>query len=131
MVGVDSNIVLRLLLNDDPIQAEQAKLAVRNASSPCLINTTVLSEVVWVLRRGYKFDRKNIIKAVEALLQTQNFCFEDSETIWRTLNDYRVSSADFSDCLIGQGNKQSRCETTITFDRKAGNLGSFTLLDSQ
>lgn len=129
MLGVDSNIVLRLLINDDPIQAEQAKQAVKNASSPCLIDTTVLSEVVWVLKRGYKFDRENIIKAVEALLQTQNFVFEDNDIIWRTLNDYKDSSADFSDCLIGQRNKQNKCETTITFDRKASQIASFTLLD--
>ena len=127
MVGVDSNIVLRLLLKDDPAQAELAHQSVES-SDQCFIDVSVLSEVIWVLKRGYRFDRSRIVKVIEVLLQTQNFVFKDKDAIWQALKDYKSSSADFTDCLIGQRNQHGGCETTLTFDIKAGRLGSFTLV---
>ncbi|MGN7610477.1 PIN domain-containing protein [Magnetococcales bacterium HHB-1] len=130
IIGVDSNIIIRLLVGDDTAQAEAAKKAIKESTKPCHIDCSVLGEVVWVLERGYKYSKNDIAKAIEALLQTQDFTFEDKSSIWQALKDYQCSNIGFVDCLIGRRNHQSGCGTTLTFDKKAAKLKTFTLLRS-
>lgn len=128
--GLDTNIVLRLLLADDPVHVDRATSYVERESAdvPCWINRVVLCEVIWVLERSFRFARAQITDVVEWLLQADELVLEDAAVVRSALYAYRVSNANFSDCLIGMSNGLSGCERTATFDRRAGRLDEFELI---
>lgn len=127
MKGLDTNVVLRLLLEDDPTQAARARAAVRRESSPekCWVNRVVLCEVVWVLESAYKYRRDQIGDAVQALLLSDDLALEQRNVVRSALYVFRTSRADFSDCLLGMSNGLQGCERTLTFDRRATELDEF------
>ncbi|MCC8378136.1 MAG: hypothetical protein LN567_07190 [Rickettsia endosymbiont of Graphium doson] len=89
------------------------------------INNIVICELIWVLERGYKYSKKEIISVVRIILSTAEFTFEQAEILWLSLNDYEKYNADFSDILLGKVNKISGCDSTISSDNKALNLKEF------
>ena len=106
MIAVDTNVLLRYLLADDPGQFKRAKKLITN-QKPVLITDVVLAETVWTLMgKRYDFDKSKICGVVRALIGDQGFAFEDSQVIWSALRDYEASktlrgkSLDFADALI-------------------------------
>jgi len=67
-------------------------------------------------------------EVLEKILRTGQFLLEDANAAWTALRAYRITGVDFADCLLGKINRNLGCETTVTFDRKAGSLEHFTLL---
>ncbi len=130
MKGVDTNVVLRLLLDDDPGQAERARNAVRreSATAKCWVNRIVLCEVVWVLDSAYGYRRQEIGDAVQALLRSDELLVEDQSIVRSALYAFRVSRAGFGDCLLGMSNGFQGCTRTLTFDRRAAELDEFQLI---
>jgi predicted nucleic-acid-binding protein len=128
--GVDTNVVLRLLLDDDPGQSARAKDAVRreSAAGMCRVSHIVLCEVVWVLQSGYRYARKEVDDAVHALLLSDHVEVEEPDVARSALYAFRTSRADFADCLIGMANGFRGCERTLTFDRRAAELAEFELI---
>lgn len=128
MKGIDTNVLLRLLLRDDAAQAERADHFVEQACSadaPCLINRIVLIEAAWVLTTGYGYSRDQVATILESILRTEVFTVENAADAWAALKDYRASRADFADCLIGRGNRALSAEVTATFDKAAAALDVF------
>jgi predicted nucleic-acid-binding protein len=110
MIAIDTNVLLRYLLWDNRIQAAKAETLIAG-STPVLITDVVLAETVWTLKGGkYKLDKTTIIGVINSLFEEPNICFEDGQTVWRALNDYRTAKqvkvgnrkkgADFPDALI-------------------------------
>lgn len=110
MIAIDTNVLLRYLLWDDAEQAEKAKLLI-NGPQPVLITDIVLVETVWTLTgKKYQLDKDGVLALVNSLLEEPNLCFEDGQTVWRALNDYRQAkkvsvagkqnTAGFPDALI-------------------------------
>lgn len=130
MKGLDTNVVLRLLLADDPDQAQRAREYIEHASAAarCWINRIVLCEAVWVLERSYRYGREQIASTVELLLEADEIQIEDAVVVRSALYAYRISQAGFADCLIGMANGLAGCERTATFDRKAAELDEFELI---
>ena len=131
MVGIDTNVLVRYLVQDDKTQAKKATLFIeKNCTdeSPCFIGQIVLAELAWVLEGSYNLSRDEIAHVIEQLLQTGQLEISDREAVWRSLNDYRQSNADFPDHLLARVNESQNCEFTITFDKKASNQSGFTLL---
>ena len=130
MKGLDTNVVLRLLLEDDPEQTTRARAVVRRESAvqKCWINRVVLCEVVWVLESAYRYRREQIGDAVQALLLSDDLTLEQRDVIRSALYAFRTSRADFSDCLLGMSNGLHGCERTLTFDQKAAELDEFELV---
>jgi predicted nucleic-acid-binding protein len=131
MNGVDTNVLLRLLLRDDEDQARRADAFVErscSAESPCLINRIVLVEVVWVLQSGYGYHRNDVATIIENILRTDALAVEGAPEAWAALADYREQAADFADCLIGKSNRGQGCEATATFDKAATLLAEFELI---
>jgi predicted nucleic-acid-binding protein len=125
MIGIDTNVLLRLLTEDDTAQAA----AVRRLLAPLdavpeavLINDIVLVETLWILKRLYGFDRAGQANVLGHLLSALTFRFEDREVLSRALALFTESSADFSDCLIAAKNTRWGCESTATFDRSMAAL---------
>lgn len=128
MIGLDTNVLLRLLLRDDEAQAAAALRFVEGACSaeaPCLINRIVLIEAAWVLASGYGYGREQVAAILDAVLRTEVFAVENAAEAWAALKDYRGGNADFADCLIGRTNRALGAETTASFDRKAQALDGF------
>ena len=131
MIGIDTNVLVRYLAQDDPKQAViatrfiEGKLSVEN---PGFVSTVTLCEVVWVLAESYGADRKRIRSIVEGLLATKQLAIERSELVWKSLRAWEGVPADFSDVLIGQLAIAHGSEKTVTFDRTAARLPGFELL---
>jgi predicted nucleic-acid-binding protein len=125
MIGVDTNVLIRYIVQDDQ---EQSKIASRfierriSSSNPGYINHIVLCEVVWVLRKAYHYEKTIIMKVLERVLQTKEFIVENSEVAWIALKEYEKGGADFSDYLIAVSNRFAECGFTVTLDKTAASF---------
>lgn len=130
MKALDTNVLLRYLLRDDPAQARSAKSFIDRECSPedpGFINRIVLCETVWVLERGYAYSREAVFRVLDNLLLVQQLAIEDRDEALIALREYR-EGADFSDSLIAAINRRMGCEYTVTFDQKAARRNGFQLL---
>ncbi len=131
MIAIDSNVLLRYLLGDDPVQSLRAD-ALITGRRPVLVTDVVLVEMLWTLRgRKYGLDKDALITVLEALFEEPNICFEDDQVIWAALNDYRESmairgrTADFADALVIRKarytakRRNTRFDGVYTFDLAA------------
>ena len=131
MIGLDTNVVIRYLVQDDKKQSAAATRFIEKSLStdvPGYINHITLCEIVWVLQRCYDVTEQQLRDIIEGLLTTKQLIVENVEVAWKALRAYDASSADFCDALIGQANIHSGCEHTVTFDKKAASLPGFDLL---
>ncbi|MFY9589900.1 PIN domain-containing protein [Rickettsia endosymbiont of Halotydeus destructor] len=129
MIGIDTNVLVRYLTQDDEKQAAIVNKVINqyeNQAQSIFINNIVICELIWVLERGYKYSKKEITDSVRAILSTTEFVFEKPEILWLSLNDYEKYNADFSDILLGKINRRYGCISTITFDNKAAILKEFS-----
>ncbi len=110
MIAIDTNVLLRYLLDDDAKQSKKAS-AIITGSDTVLITDIVLTETIWTLKgKKYKLDKESIIKVINTLFAEPNIIFEDGQTVWRALCDYtkaksikagsKRKEADFPDALI-------------------------------
>jgi predicted nucleic-acid-binding protein len=132
MKGLDTNVLVRYLAGDDPRQSPKAReilLVECTPEDPGVINRVVLCELAWVLKRSYGFSRDQIADSIEKLFTTAELLLEDDADVWEALALYRRGEADFSDCLVGLTNAGMGCESTLTFDRNAGRLETFSLIE--
>jgi predicted nucleic-acid-binding protein len=131
MIGIDTNVVVRLLTRDDATQVHRALNAIAKQCSeddPGWINCIVVVEVVWVLSTAYRYDRKQIVAAMEKLFQVRELTIQYPDEAWEALHLYRDHPADFSDYYLAAINRKSGCRTTLTFDRKAAQAALFDLV---
>jgi predicted nucleic-acid-binding protein len=131
MPGLDTNILVRWIVDDDPRQALRVQRLFEEAQeqeAPLFVPSTVMLELEWVLRSRYEFAKATVLSAFNALLETQELEFQDEPALERALSFYRQSSADFADCLhAGQCGSAGRAPM-ITFDEIAARLPSVELL---
>ena len=130
MIGVDTNILIRYLVQDDEVQSLAAAKIVDGFTpeAPGFISQVVLVETVWVLTRAYKMSRDAIANIVETLLRARELVVERAEAGYLALVTYRSTKADFSDALIAQGGKLAGCRQTLTFDKRAANHAGMQLV---
>lgn len=131
MIGLDTNVLVRYLVHDDPVQARKAsQLIARECTreTPGFINRIVLCEVVWVLETAYGYSKQEIAGVLEKVLRTSQFQIEDVQAAWTAFRMYQKGKADFADCLLSTVNRAQGCERTVTFDRQAGQLEGFEML---
>jgi predicted nucleic-acid-binding protein len=128
--GVDTNILVRYILADDPGQFRAAARFIEHECSPQepgFINRLTLAEVVWVLESSYKMPRLAILSALRLLLGANQLSIEDVEDARAALLEYE-DGAGFSDSLIAKANARLGCEYTATFDRQAARRSGFRLI---
>ena len=131
MIGLDTNILVRYLTQDDPSQARLVNRVIDKAAKAgdiFFITGVALCELVWVLEDVYRYKKTEILHALETILRTAQFRFESKNELWRAYHDYQSGKADFSDYLIGQLGLASGCKTTLTFDRDLKGASSFESL---
>lgn len=128
MIGLDTNALVRLIIEDDIHQAALVRDTVRRliaSGRRCFVNRVVLIEFVWVMEKAAKRSRMDICGFLDAILNTDHLLVEDRDTAVEALDRYRTGPAGFADALIAIGNRAKGCETTLTFDRKAARLPEF------
>ncbi len=121
MIGLDTNVLIRYLTQDDPDPAERAGRIIEThctRDEPCLVSLVVLCELVWVLRGAYGYEKKQVIKVLEQLLATSELSIEAEYTARSSLAAYRRGTADFADYVIVFSSRARGGEITYSFDPK-------------
>ena len=118
MIGLDTNVVIRFVMQDD---AKQSPMATRivdalTAEQPGYLTLVTIVEIVWALSGSYDLERPQIAMALEGLLRAPEIVVEQAETVWRALRLFKGSKADFADCLIERSAAAAGCARTMTFD---------------
>ena len=122
MIGLDTNILVRYLTQDDPKQAALANGLIEKtltAESPGFVSTVALVELTWVLESGYGCDRAQISAVLERLLRAKPFVVERADVAWQATRLFAAGKADFADCIIERTGHANACDCTMTFDRLA------------
>jgi predicted nucleic-acid-binding protein len=130
--GLDTNVLVRLITEDNPDQASAVLSLLEEAEAHderFFVSTIVVCELAWTLRsRPYQFRRAAIAEALNAVLETHLFEIQDRELIQQAIAEYRRGRADFSDYLIGGENDRAGCSDTITLDGELAKVDRFSLL---
>lgn len=130
MIGLDTNVVVRYTMQDNPQQYSLAATLIEKLTidDPGFVPLVVVIELVWVLSSSFELARAQIISALEILLQIKEIQVERAEVVWRALRVYQGSSADFADCMVERSAAAAGCLRTMTLDRSAAKSYSMTLL---
>lgn len=131
MIGLDTNVLVRYLTQDDPRQAALANELMEKRlgpENPGFVSVVVLVELAWVLEVGYRQDRTAIALVLERLLRAKPLVIETAEVAWQAVRLFAAGSADFADCIIERIGKEHDCEYTLTFDRQAARDAGMRLL---
>lgn len=129
MIALDTNVIVRFLVADDPAQSARAARLLRlgpDAGEVFFIGDVVLAEVVWVLQSRYRRSRQDIAAALRALLEAQHLKFESTDRFLRALRRYQAGQGGFADYLIAERARDEGCTVVATFDRALVDEGGFT-----
>lgn len=121
MIGMDTNVLVRYIMQDDARQSPLATRFVESLSpaAPGFVPLVSVVEFAWVLSSAYELERSQLVAALEGLLRTKEIVVERAETVWKALRLYQSGNADFADCLIERSAASAGCRWTVTFDRGA------------
>lgn len=130
MIGLDTNVIVRFMMEDDPVQTPIAGrlFASFAPENPGYVSMVTLVELVWVLRSSYDATREQIQRVIATLLRSRGLRVERSDLAWLALSAYSRGTADFADYLIERGGKAFGCDYSVTFDRDAANSAGMKLL---
>jgi predicted nucleic-acid-binding protein len=131
MNGIDTNVIVRLLTKDDLKQAKLALSLLKDTEAKdgvLFVSILVVLELLWVLQYVYKYERNEVINAIEEMMSVSVLKFEKASSIERMLYDGRRLKQDLSDLLIGYCAEENQCHTVYTFDRLASRHPLFQIL---
>ncbi len=115
MIALDTNVLVRLITEDDPLQARRAEKLLRGEKGLFFLPDLVLAELVWVLQRSYEFTKDEVRSLLLALLERRDVVFEDEEGIRTALRAYE-EGLDFADGLIIARTRAAGCSRLASFD---------------
>ena len=128
MMGLDSNILVRYLTQDDPIQSPKATEVIERRlteDNPGFVSIVAMVETVWVLDRAYELATNEIAAAVERMLQTSVLVVENEQQVFTAMIALKEGRGSFADALIVALGARVGCSRTLTFDQKALRLPGF------
>jgi len=130
VIALDTNVLVRYLVNDNPKQAQAARalLAKLTPQQPGFISREVAVELAWVLMRAYNFPRDQVADVFEQLVARETFHVESNLDIILAAVVHRKGNADFSDQMIVAAARRQGAATLYTFDQKMARLSGTTLL---
>lgn len=131
MKAIDTNVLVRFLVNDDPIQAEKVRRLFESAEQnreAFFVPILVLLETIWVLESAYQIQRVDLLDALGDLLLLPVLHFEQREAVQGMVLHSKSNTMDLSDALIAQSARMQECTVVLTFDQKAARSESFELL---
>jgi predicted nucleic-acid-binding protein len=128
VIALDTNVLVRFLVEDDPEQTQRATSLIERAvkaDDELFITDIVLCELVWVLSGAYGFGRPDIVNTLKDLARARHLRFPDSDALVRALNAYERGRADFADYLIREQARRAGCDSVATFDKALLNEPAF------
>jgi predicted nucleic-acid-binding protein len=131
VTGLDTNVLVRFLTEDDPVQAARAAALIATLTARgkrAFISPVVLCEMSWVLRASYAVSKTDLLVALDGLLATEQFVIGDKDLVREAVAAYRAGRAEFADYLIGAVHRANGCERTVTFDRRLRGDAHFQML---
>ena len=130
MIGLDTNVVVRFLVRDDPVQTAKADACIGQLTEnqPGFISVVAVAETAWVLKSIYKYTNAYVALAVESLLRAAELVVQSEQQVFQAVAMLREGRGTLGDALIGALGSQAGCDHTLTFDRKAARLPEFELL---
>lgn len=130
MTGIDTNILIRYIIRDDPQQTRSASIFIESLSreKPGFVPLVATAELGWVLNRSYKLRRGEFIQVLKSLLNSEALFFENETLLKQALLIFAQTNAEFGDCLIASSARSRGCVSTVTFDRRAANTLGMQLL---
>lgn len=120
MIAVDTNVLVRLFVGDEPAQAAKAQRLFDDAAKGDVsiwVSDTVLVELVWTLSRAYARDRDDVVKALRALSSHATAMLESPAAVRLATDAFEHGPADFADCLLSMKAQAAGCDQLATFDR--------------
>ena len=131
MIGLDTNVIVRYIVQDDEVQSAQATRLVESLSviQPGFVTLISIIELVWVLQGNYAASRHEVTAALETLLKTKEIIVEQTAIVWQALRVYTNTKADFADSLIERLAHAAQCEYTFTFDQGAAKHAGMRLIN--
>ena len=129
MIGVDTNVLVRLCVRDNSDQVDAAlKLLFGAPPASVRVSVIVLAELAWVLLCRYRLDKAALIATMESLLSRVELNIEGRSAVMVALRWYRQGNADFADYLIAALNQEAGATPTYTFDEQATSSPAFALV---
>lgn len=131
MIGLDTNVLVRYIAQDDPIQSPKATRLIESltAEAPGYVTVVSIIELVWVLTGCYNSTREEISAILETLLRSKELVVAEADTVWKALRIYQGNKADFADSLIERSANAAGCTYTASFGRGAAKACGMQLIE--
>lgn len=132
MTGLDTNVLVRYLVQDDAAQAALATAAISalTEAAPGWIAREVMVETVWVLERAYRLPKDQIADAIDGLLAARELIVEEADRVGLAAQRWRDGGAGFADQMIALAGQGAGCRETLTFDAKAAKIAGMRQLQA-
>jgi len=130
MIGLDTNVLVRYIMQDDVKQSPKATKLIDSLTveAPGFVSLVSVVELWWVLSSSYGLSREQVAEALELLLRSKEIVVDRSDQVLKALRVFKVSTADFADCLIERSAASAGCDRTVTFDVRAAKTAGMTLI---
>lgn len=130
MIGLDTNVIVRYIMQDDVRQAKLATTLVEGLTeeAPGFVSLVCLTEIVWVLESAYACERHQVIEVLLNLINIDVLKTERPAVVAAAVRLFKEGKADFADCLIERSSANAGCERTMTFDRTAARTANMVLI---
>ena len=130
MIGLDTNVLVRYVVVDDPEQVRRVRELMNNLTpaDPGFVSLVTLVELVWVLRQAYRLSSGDVRTVVGSLLAARELVVERAELVAAALSEAAAAGADVADALVAALGRTAGCSETVTFDRRAARLPGMRLL---
>lgn len=130
MIGLDTNVLVRYLAQDDAAQSAKATEIIERRLSeddPGFVSIVAMVETVWALERAYRLTTLEIATAIERILQTDVVVVENEQEVFTAMITLKEGRGSFADAIISALGTRAGCSRTLTFDRKALRISGFQL----
>ena len=120
MIALDTNVLVRFLVEDDVAQTKRARALITRAieeESGCFVSDVVMCELVWVLTSAYRVPKSEVARHLGSLLRARHFAYRSADRLSRALDAFSDGRGDFADYVIREDSAAAGCETLATFDK--------------
>ena len=130
MIGLDTNVLVRYIMQDDPKQSRKATSLIESLDDdhPGFITIVSILELYWVLTSCYDLTTDQVKQVLDVLLRTRQIIVDRADQVLRALRVLEAGRADFADCLIERTAASVGCEHTFTFNVNAAKYAGMTLI---
>jgi predicted nucleic-acid-binding protein len=130
VIGLDTNVIVRYIMQDDPKQSKLATGLIERLSEerPGFLSLVCVTELVWVLESAYGLERQQVVGVLDNLINIDVLKIERPLVVAAAVRNFREGKADFADCLIERSSALAGSERTMTFDRVAARTAHMVLV---